>query len=473
MTMIFMASRLGTPAEEAEPETFDYYIGPSGSDSNDGLTTGTPWALTAINDSAKRLLYRGKRVGFLDGTYNVSGVTTKTGGQSSLFEAQGGTVSAPTIFEAVNHRQWVIQANSGASYPHIDCPILGDYDSQLGYLHIIGLKLTGGGSKGIFLGGVSLPRIPGYVITDCEFTGFDCRGVAGGGNYSMVELHHITGHIVRDNYFHDNIGEDLGSSDHFAGCQNFNVTNGLYEFNTFVSSGGLYGKNDGIHGNTIRNNFIDVTGMGDNSNGAIADWAGSAETGNVTRIYNNICIGSYLNDLRKSDGGTGGYSNVEIYNNIFSTIVSVVHDPGVSFAVIMRYAAGKVKFFNNICMELGTGDHAFVCLNVDAPAVFDYNLYFRASGTYRWATFPSQTDNNRTGYTTFASHKTSYNIAVDTNGISGSDPQFVGSGTRAAFYQLQGGSPAINAGKSDGTSGGATVDIGAWGNGATAIGHRW
>src|ERR1700738_270524 len=46
---------------------FDYYISPTGSDSNPG-TSPSPWALTAIN--TKRALYAGKRVGVLPGTYN-------------------------------------------------------------------------------------------------------------------------------------------------------------------------------------------------------------------------------------------------------------------------------------------------------------------------------------------------------------------------------------------------------------------
>jgi hypothetical protein len=48
--------------------TFDYYISPSGSDSNPG-TSSQPWAITALN--TKQSLYSGKRVGLLDGTYNV------------------------------------------------------------------------------------------------------------------------------------------------------------------------------------------------------------------------------------------------------------------------------------------------------------------------------------------------------------------------------------------------------------------
>lgn len=452
------------------PATFDYYIGPSGSDSNDGLTTSTPWAITAIN--TKRATYRGKRVGFLDGTYDVSGVTTRTGGFNALFEAHGGTdADHPTVFEAINHRLAVIQANNGASYPHVDCSIIGDYESAFGYFQVIGLKLVGAASKGIWQGNEGATRNAGYVVRNCEFTGFDCRGVAGGGNYSCNGAHRATGWYFADNYYHDNIGSALNSSDHWSATNLFGCINGIAEYNTCVQSGGLYGKNDAIHGNTLRYNYIDVGTMGSSSYGGIQDWAGSSETGNTTRIHNNISIGAYLNDLRKSDGGGGWYSNVEIYNNLFKTIAG--GSGAESYALMMRAGAGKVRGWNNVFMEAGSSDHGFVGLNVDAPTLWDYNLYYRASGSTRWATFPSQTDNNRTGYDTFSAWKTALNIGVDAGGISGSDPLFVGSGTRADAYVLQSGSPAKNAGKNDGTSGGSSVDIGPWGNGATAIGHRW
>lgn len=457
----------------ANPYTqlFDLFMSPTGSGTAAaGGTVANPWPLSMLNDTTARNRYRGKRVGLLDGAYNISGVATRTGGFNALLEMHGGTgPSAPTIIEAVNRRQAIIDGHIGSSYPHKDCPLLGDYESGFGYLHLIGLKITGGGSKGVFLGGSSAPRIPGYVVTDCEFTGFDCRGVAGGGNYSCLELHHTTGQIVRDNYLHDNIGHTLNSSDHWAGIQNFNVTDGLYEHNTLIQSGGIYGKNDGIHGNTLRYNYVDVGTMGGSSFGGLQDWAGSAETGNVTRIHNNICVGSYLNDFRKSDGGGGWYSSLELYNNLFSTISS----SGASYGMMMRAGAGKVKIFNNIIMEAGTGDHCYIALNVDAPGVLDYNLYYRSSGSANWQTFPSQTNNNRSSYGTFAAWKAAFNVAVEANGISGSNPLFVGTGMNAAKYQLQSGSPAKNAGKSNGTVNGTTTDIGPWGNGAIAIGHRW
>src|SRR5580700_10727712 len=53
---------------QASTSTFDYYISPSGSDSNAG-TQGSPWSITAIN--TKQATYAGKRVGLMDGTYTV------------------------------------------------------------------------------------------------------------------------------------------------------------------------------------------------------------------------------------------------------------------------------------------------------------------------------------------------------------------------------------------------------------------
>src|ERR1700758_1600452 len=70
-------------AQGASPGGFDFYISPTGFDSNPG-TFEQPWAITALN--THRSAYAGKRVGLLDGTYNVVtvGVTDTSGSQVAL-----------------------------------------------------------------------------------------------------------------------------------------------------------------------------------------------------------------------------------------------------------------------------------------------------------------------------------------------------------------------------------------------------
>src|SRR6185437_66939 len=85
-------------------QTFDFYISPTGDDSNAG-TLLSPWSVTALN--SKQATYTGKRVGFLPGTYQRG---TAGGVQTTLYSllqaaannftpvisVNGGTVGSPT-----------------------------------------------------------------------------------------------------------------------------------------------------------------------------------------------------------------------------------------------------------------------------------------------------------------------------------------------------------------------------------------
>ena len=94
---------MGVYAPVVTPGSFDYYISPTGSDSNNGLTTSTPWALTAIN--TKRATYAGKTVGLMDGTYNVitiTGQSTNLSTHDNTLGVAAGSSGSPTIIKAVN-----------------------------------------------------------------------------------------------------------------------------------------------------------------------------------------------------------------------------------------------------------------------------------------------------------------------------------------------------------------------------------
>src|ERR1700721_4657316 len=54
--------------------TFDYYISPTGSDSNPG-TQASPWAITSLQDTnSNNARMAGKKVGMIAGTYACSGM---------------------------------------------------------------------------------------------------------------------------------------------------------------------------------------------------------------------------------------------------------------------------------------------------------------------------------------------------------------------------------------------------------------
>ncbi len=173
----------------------------------------------------------------------------------------GGTSGSPTIIQAINQGSAIIDCG----LPSVNTVALGTSDGSTGYITIDGLKIINGGSKTIHFGlytGANL-NIPGWVIQNCEITGQNCNNVGHGvtaGNYACVEIQGGIGAIIRNNYFHDNIGNaGPTNGNHFTSTVQWFCGNTLYESNTCIGPG-FYGKEGGNYGTTIRYNFVDNTG---------------------------------------------------------------------------------------------------------------------------------------------------------------------------------------------------------------------
>lgn len=460
MTMIFMASRLATPADEVE--SFDFYIGPSGSDSNDGLTAGTPWAITAFNSKqstySPTTMTGDVRIGLLDGTYDISAFTPKTGGYDPLLQIKGGTSGGSVVFETLNSRVAIIDATGGG---FIDCPIMGDNTApRRGYIQIRGIKFVGGESKTISLGdnGSATPDYAGYVLEDNEITGMDCRGVAGGGNYSCVEIHSFDAPILRNNYCHDNIGHTLNSADHWASFQLWAGRDPTVEYNTLIG-GAVYGKASNTTGHLIRYNYIDVSALTAAACSAIQDCAGTDSTTTGTSVFEHNVLIASMNDMRETTGSSY-FHHAVLFR--FNTIITKT--ASASGGVLIRAGSGLLDYYCNIHYdEPSSGDRGFMWCNDEADNVFDYQHYYNVGGSPVWKQFLAPNDNNRNTYTTKATWITGMGGGIDGNSVDSGDPLFTGIGARALAYQLQGGSPCKNTGKSNGLSGGTTCDKGAWG----------
>ena len=96
-----------------------YYISPTGSNSNNGLTSGTPWKTFAF---AIPLLGSGDTLTLLNGTY------TQSDSGMILINNKNGSVSQPITLKADNERQAFISSDgtaspldiSGSSYLNIE-----------------------------------------------------------------------------------------------------------------------------------------------------------------------------------------------------------------------------------------------------------------------------------------------------------------------------------------------------------------
>src|SRR5580700_7034678 len=84
----------------AQTTSYNFYISPTGSDSNAG-TQASPWSINAIN--TKQALYAGKSVGVLPGTYNIHGLiqSLPSGSQqTAALSINGGTSGSPTLIQS-------------------------------------------------------------------------------------------------------------------------------------------------------------------------------------------------------------------------------------------------------------------------------------------------------------------------------------------------------------------------------------
>lgn len=492
---------------------FDFYISTSGSDSNPG-TLVSPWAITSLsltshnaNNIANCLSTSGKRVGIIEGTYNVSGIIPGDKVVGPL-DFVGGSVGASTYIASCDTngvykaRAAIITAkNGGGQYyngltglPNATGPVIGHDGTYpqtytVGYLTIDGLKVTGFTYKAIRIGnrssGDGPAQLLGIRVVNCELYDGDATGLAT-DNVCALWLDNSVGAYVGNNYIHDVIGPGGAlSADHTNSIIVWGerisgppTSGAIIEYNTSVRAGNIYGKELGIAGIDIRFNYTDGSSYTSNFYGT-QDWTGYASAGltGTTKIHENIFVGpgrglAIYPTLTFSGGTTTAF---ELYNNTIvmasgATIFEYIHVNALSAA------DGLLKCYNNIATGPvdGSGRKSFV-VNAHAIGVWDYNMWLPSGMT--WSVTPDTLGDVQDPFTTLAGFQakivTNGGIAnVDSHGV-GATPSFI-STTGSTPYKLTAGTAGSASGSSpgstNGTTGGSACDMGAWGLGATRIG---
>lgn len=465
------APNLLTAAESAA--TFDYYISPTGSDSNPG-TQSQPWAITAIN--TKRSTYAGKRVGLLDGTYNVGSMMSTTRDAPAL-KIEGGTAGSPTVIAAVNARQATITANNGAyGGGNGNRSAMLSHDgttSNLGYVTIDGLVLTGCSIYCLEFGKYDFTNsaIPGIIVQNCEITGNNASSstVASGVNVCPIVVQRTTGAKFINTYIHDNTGWTDGS--HFSAVYQWTSDGTIYEFCTLVATGGLHGKEGGNQGTIIRYNYIEWLTGPDGQNGHCIQGFDGATTGGLTqtsKFHNNVLVGKAgFFDLQAELGNGGWTTNLEIFNN------TCIAPSGISVAGLVYYeqtaSTFLLKFYNNIFYDgASPSGYGYALCNVDAFSICNFNCWGGSSGSV-WNTVAGG-NHGSTGATSrnFTGWKSAIG-SLDAASVN-TAASFNNQGPYALQYTVTTGA-AYQTGKTGGTAGGSTVNMGAWDGIVTQIGH--
>jgi hypothetical protein len=479
-------------ASAQSASTYDFYISTSGSDSNPG-TLAKPWAITSLMSSAQNgnnvanwNKTAGKRVGLLPGTYSV-GPYMKPDSHTGALQLNGGTAGAPTFLGSsdasgvYSARTATITALNGGvpggfSGFTYNGPILANTgNSNSGYFTLDGIVFTGYTYKGVRIGGGSSgdgpKNVQGVLVQNCEFTGQKQNSGQALDNMPSLWFDYCVGAVANNNYFHDNQGINPGGEEHLTAIVLWGCQGTVIKYNSVVNSGSIWGKEIANQGTTIAFNYIDgsmftaTAGMF-----GMEDFTGAPTSGltQTSYIHNNVLLSSafgirLVGTLEYTYGWT---TPIQVYNNTV-----VISSRATPYPAIWIYSAsgGKIQCYNNIYSGAadGSGYGCFVT-NGNGISIWDYNCYI--STGMKWGILSSGGGTPNT-YSTLASAQAAAGVSsLEAHSVATGDPLFTGSGTQATAYQLQSGSPAKNAGRTNGTSSGSPCDMGAWGNGATQIG---
>ena len=487
----------GMPATSTRPVTivaqpFDFFISPSGSNANDGLTPATAWSLTAIN--TKRGTYAGKRVGLLPGTYNCLSLIggSYTGDFATpAFMIQGGSQGSPTVICAAQASGLPFPPDSSGFMapgfttgvwkgPILDAgatsgnntqgqPLIGSITAGgvlgAGYVTIDGLEIKNTYGRPLSIGadtGVPFAgtRTLGIVVQNCYI--HDLTNNIGGANPTGITIYASDGAIVQNN----RITRMFDNFSRASGIETWTSINTITQYNTVISASsqqiaGIQHKNTNQSTNVLRYNYVDMTLTGGLGSGAYG--IGHDSDGDVTTYvagYGNIVICDEV--VLDANIGSGGYPSTAYLQYWYgNTFVGV---PNSSVVMFRRFGGpNTIAVYNNIIKRGTVGGKGDVDTSVSALNKIDYNCYpatpvlcLTADGTFG---NPASTTSS---LATWATQVPAACIGKDAHSILG-DPLFVGSGTEAQAYKLQGGSPCKNAGRIGGVSTGLACDMGAWG----------
>jgi len=423
---------------------FDYYIGPNGSDSNAG-TQASPWAITALN--SKRTTYAGKRVGMLDGTYNLVDILGQPSGpfDTNQLLVQGGTAASPTILQSVNLHGAIIDGDRPRCTTGAECGLIGPHSS---YLVFDGLKLIRANYRAI----TNTLVADYFTVQNCWFNDqvFEV-GTGGGKNSATLFMQRTVGSMVSNCRF-EQAGSPIDTNRH-AFVQFYEATDCVVEYCTIIgnatppSGNGVHFKDVNNKHLTVRNCFIDQTNSTNSFSKECILWHGNGGTDGKETCHHNVLIaGNYAAPLCSE----GNSSSWDIYNN------TIIGNPKYSQAGLDHLELGSptINVYNNIFSRQQLGSRGDMSL----PAIgrignVDYNLY-DSSPALQVQVAGSTTAGSLSAWQTLS--------GKESHSQQTADPLFVGTGVDAAKWQLQSTSPAKKLGA-------GSTEIGAWA-GQTQIG---
>jgi len=276
-----------------------FYVSPSGSDTNDG-SAAHPWLSLSRADSAAR---PGATIHVLPGTYpsnNENG--------ARLLTTTSGTAAAPI--------RWVSDQRWSAKLTSTQTGNSATWWNQGNYVEIQGFDLSGSGALGIYNEG-SFTRIIGNHVHNIQAPGCPSDGGAGihDGNYSASD------DDIIGNWVHD-IGDYNSPCPRVHGIYHANLRGHLYNNVVYRAEGwGIHtwhaANKVAIVDNTVFNNAYGGILIG----GQSSDFPGGSGVQDNSTINNNLV---FRNGLVSGAQGYGieEYGDVGTHNTYVNNLVS-------------------------------------------------------------------------------------------------------------------------------------------------------
>lgn len=444
-----------------------YYVSSSGSDSNDGVSTSTPWAHhpwdgSATGNSASKVLTDGDQVLFKRGdSFSSVLISVDEGGTSdSIITGAYGDGDKPILDAGTNSYVILSNGKSNVTFQDLD---LRNAVHTLGAVVFMGTmsngilqrcSISGGSSGGLAVSGpgVTNSKILNNTIeteatdsigikigsvSDIEVAGNTVKNISADKSSSYLMGIYLS--QVDSSSIHDNIiGVDLDNRytrgiwiensdlNNIYSNTISNCWNGL----EYPSSGGT-----GIYllksseNNNIYFNMLNANG------GGINDETNSGNGGN--RYYYNIISNSKVNSIDFRGSSEINYS--EVFNN------TIIHSPAgdAGHGIDTQISGKKLSIKNNLvtCDKSGTN---IECITIAGPytdVYVNYNLYYPTNGSKLGSTIGGQFDSLGGWQTNLAGIDAV--LGKDLNSLE-SLPGFIDS--ENSNFQLEPTSPAIDAG---------------------------
>ncbi len=461
---------------------FDYFISTTGSDSNSGTSVAQAWAITSLLDgSTHQSSIAGHRICLVSATYDISALTSTNfpGSNSSnynypILNLPAGSSGHPTYISSCDTNGLyaprtstvkITSTNTGVNY------VIGQDSGGTGYFTIDGIVFDGGGTGTTTLGYNSpfMYYTPGTSNTAVTIENSEFKNVytnlASGNNYGAITLSEVNtlpiGVVITNNYFHDI--RRTNQAQHTHAILSLGATAPVITYNSFYNNNEHIDLKIDTAAGTIAYNYFSTITETDAIRGN--DGFGLTQTNVANAVHHNVfdAIGGNL-----TGDDAGNYTNaLDFHNNTAydtrSTSVALLLDQRAT-------STGTATSYNNIFVQTAATSATYGYVAFSNLSLSDFNCYGYSNNTDGWY-------NSATQYSTFANWKASAGTP-DTHGVSTtpSGITFTGSITPGAGptqYQLSTMSPCYQTGKTGGTTGGTTVNMGAWDGIVTQIGKNW